>query len=482
MDGELPENFGSTLPDLSVGSRIASYRLEERVRAGGMAVVFRALDERLGRQVALKVLSEELAADESFRQRFIRESKAAAAVDDPYLIPIYEAGEASGVLFIAMRYAPGGDAQSLLRRDGPLSAERVAAIISPVASALDAAHAAGLVHRDVKPANILLDSRQGRPDHPYLADFGISKRTQSLARLTGTGQFLGTVDYAAPEQIQGSSADGRADQYALACTVFELLSGEVPFRRDDPSAVIWSKMTEPPPLLTSRRADLPAAVNRVLAKALAKTPQDRYPTCEEFSDALRKAFGLNSGTPIPQVGQPQTPSEHPADVTGAEQLAAAHDEQDQSTRDASGLPIPNPVKDRRQHRRSHYHSPNRFTSSNSPVPVSAVKARRAGIAMPESGYRSALLRSTEAGSSLSRRIADVAAHIFMRWPDAAVSDAPDRETPCANFSRKDFVFGLATTGGLLTPNHYADYPLWPPCTGSLVPPGAANEGGTRQVR
>ena len=155
-----------------------------------------------------------------------------------------------------------------------------------------------------QPANILLDVRKGRPDHPYLADFGISRRTHSLARLTGTGQFLGTVDYAAPEQIQGSPADGRADQYALACTLFELLSGEAPFRRDDPSAVIWSKMTEPPPLLTSQRADLPTAVNGVLAKALAKTPQGRYATCGEFTDALREALGLNFGMPGDPANRP----------------------------------------------------------------------------------------------------------------------------------------------------------------------------------
>src|SRR6202030_2859742 len=163
------------LTGFAAGSRIAGYRLEEQIGRGGMAVVFRAQDERLNRQVALKVLAPALVADDDFRHRFIRESRAAAAVDDPHIIPVYEAGEADGVLFIAMRHVSGGSVRDLLQREGPLPAARVAAIISPLASALDAAHAAGLVHRDVKPANVLLDIRPGRPDHVYLSDFGLSK-------------------------------------------------------------------------------------------------------------------------------------------------------------------------------------------------------------------------------------------------------------------------------------------------------------------
>ncbi len=259
MSGKLPGKV-SVPASVPVGSQIAGYRLEDRICAGGMAVVFRAVDERLGRRVALKVLPPELAADGEFRERFIRESRAATAVDDPHLIPVYQAGEADDVLFIAMRYVAGGDVRSLVRREGPLSPERMAAIVSPVASALDAAHAAGLVHRDVKPANMLLDVRQGRPDHVYLGDFGISRQMLPAAGLTGTGHFLGTADYCAPEQIQGLPVDGRADQYALACTVFELLSGQPPFRRDEAAAVIWAQMTEPPPSLTSRQPGFPAAV------------------------------------------------------------------------------------------------------------------------------------------------------------------------------------------------------------------------------
>jgi predicted ATPase/class 3 adenylate cyclase len=228
-----------------VGSRIAGYRLAEEIGAGGMAVVFRALDERLDRFVALKLLTPWLAADEEFRHRFLRESRAAAAVDDPHIIPVYEAGEASGVLFIAMRYVSGGSVRDLARQEGPLPAARAAAVVSPVASALDAAHAAGLVHRDVKPANMLVDSRPGRPDHVYLADFGLSKVGSPSVRLTRTGMFLGTVAYMAPEQIEGREVDGRTDQYALACATFELLSGVVPFERDEDMAVIYAHLSAP---------------------------------------------------------------------------------------------------------------------------------------------------------------------------------------------------------------------------------------------
>jgi serine/threonine-protein kinase len=292
VDGDFPAKADGLLTDFAVGSQVAGYRLERQVGAGGMAVVFRAVDERLGRLVALKILAPALASDEGFRQRFIRESRAAAAVDDPHIIPVYEAGEADGVLFIAMRYVPGGDLRTLMHRAGRLPPARVGAIISPVASALDAAHAAGLVHRDVKPANMLVDARPGRPDHVYLSDFGLSKAARSPDRLTGTGRFLGTVDYISPEQIRGRPVDGRADQYALACAAFELLTGAPPFRRDDVTAVIHAQVTEPPPLLTSRRPDLPPAADRVFATALAKVPADRYPSCRAFADALREVLGL----------------------------------------------------------------------------------------------------------------------------------------------------------------------------------------------
>ena len=295
------------LARLSPGSRVAGYQLEDRIGAGGMAVVFRARDERLGRLVALKMLAPALAADAGFRERFIRESRAAAAVDHPHIIPVHEAGEADDVLYIAMRFVAGGDLSSVVGREGPLPAGRAADLISPVASALEAAHNAGLVHRDVKPANILVDASPGRPDHVYLSDFGLTKGELSAASLTGTGQFLGTPDYSAPEQISGRAVDRRTDQYALACVAFKLLTGRVPFQRDEPMAVLYAHVSTPPPSLTELRPDLPRPADEVLATALAKEPEARFGGCGEFADALREALGVTPyGAPV--AGQQRTPT------------------------------------------------------------------------------------------------------------------------------------------------------------------------------
>ena len=295
----------------AIGVRLGQYRLERRLGGGGMAVVYLARDERLDRPVALKVLAPVLAEDEAFRKRFIRESRAAAAVEDPHIIPVFEAGEAGGMLYIAMRYVPGGDVRTMVRRDGPLPPGRAAAVIAQVASALDAAHAAGLVHRDVKPANMLVDRRSNRSDHVYLADFGLSKkRLAASAGLTGTGQFVGTLDYSAPEQIRGKPADGRTDQYALACAAFELLTGAPPFHHEEATAVMYAHLSEPPPPVTSRRAGLPPAVDQVVARALAKVPADRYASCQEFADALLQELGTVS--PSSRLGASDGPApSHP---------------------------------------------------------------------------------------------------------------------------------------------------------------------------
>jgi serine/threonine protein kinase len=294
-----------------VGSRLASYRLDEQIGRGGMAVVYRAYDTRLERPVAIKVLAPELARDEAFRQRFIRESRTAAAVDHPNIIPIFEAGEANGVLFIAMRFVHGPNVQELVETEGPLPAVRACHIITQVAAALEAAHSHGLVHRDVKPGNILLDAAGGggHPGHAYLSDFGLSKRALSVSALTSTGQFLGTLDYIAPEQIEARAVDGRTDEYALACSAYTMLTGRPPFVRDESVAVMWAQISAPPPELTSRRPDLPAAVDEVMAKALAKVAVERYATCPEFAVALRRACGLDSSGTDP--GRPGASSGPP---------------------------------------------------------------------------------------------------------------------------------------------------------------------------
>jgi serine/threonine protein kinase len=313
--GGFSDEAGGLLPSFTVGSRVAQYRLEERVGAGGMAVVFRAWDERLRRWVALKILAPALEADEVFRRRFLREARA-AAIDDPHIIPVFEAGEAAGALFIAMRYVPSGDVRSLVRRTGRLSWGRVTGIVSSVASALDTAHAAGLVHRDVKPANILVDVRPGRADHAYLSDFGLSKGSLWWSGPSGQGQFMGTLGYASPEQLAGKPVDGRADQYSLACSAYELLAGSRPFPRDDPGAVIWAHMSQPPPPLTSRRPELPAAVDGVLTKALAKEPAERYGSCRDFASALGAALDLapagSDGVNGTQTGRWQDESTWPS--------------------------------------------------------------------------------------------------------------------------------------------------------------------------
>ncbi len=289
---------GNPIP---AGARVAGYRIDEQIGRGGMAVVYRARDLQLDRQVALKILDPVLARNEQFQQRFIRESRAAAAVDHPNIIPVFAAGEADGVLFIAMRYVSGPDVRRLLDSGGPLAVRRAVDIVFQVAAALDAAHQRGLVHRDVKPANMLLDPAPGggRSDHVYLSDFGLSKQAVAGLGLTATGQLVGTLDYVAPEQIENRPVDGRGDLYSLACTAFEMLSGAPPFRRDQHLALLWAQLSEPPPRLTRRRPGLPPAVDQVMRKAMAKAPADRYPRCVDFAEALRAACLPGSARPDP---------------------------------------------------------------------------------------------------------------------------------------------------------------------------------------
>jgi serine/threonine-protein kinase len=272
--------------DPLIGTEVSGYRIEELVGRGGMGVVYRAEHILLGRTDAIKLLAPDLAEDQNFRERFLRESRLAASIDHPNIVPIYHAGETNGLLFIAMRYVGGTDLKTVLKEQGKLSAERTVAIVDQVGSALDAAHARGLVHRDVKPANILLATA----DRVYLTDFGIAKHTATRGGLTQTGSFLGTLDYAAPEQIEGKDLDGRADIYALGCVVYQCLTGAVPFEKDTEVQIIYAHLLEPPPLLSSRGAELPAAMDAVIATALAKSRDERYPSCEAFTAGLRAAL------------------------------------------------------------------------------------------------------------------------------------------------------------------------------------------------
>ena len=289
------------------GTEVAGYRIEQLLGRGGMGAVYRALDVRLGRPVALKLLVAGAAPE-----RLLRESQLAARLDHPNVIPIYEAGHQDGRLFIAMRYVAGGDLKTLLRREGALPPARSVAIAAQVADALDAAHRRGLVHRDVKPSNILLDCEDER-EHCYLADFGLTQ--SSTDRGPADGHGMGTIDYVAPEQIRGEPLDGRADQYALACLLFESLTGSVPYRSRSDVAAIFAHLEEPVPRPSEREAELPAAIDAVLARGMAKRSEDRFESCSALVSQARAALGL--------VARPRSPRRRLAALVAAVLVVAA---------------------------------------------------------------------------------------------------------------------------------------------------------------
>src|SRR5947209_14456508 len=269
--------------DRRIDTEVGGYRIVEPIGQGGTSVVYRAEHVRLGRSAALKLLTPAL-GEADFRERFLRESRLAASLDHPSIVPVYDAGEADDVLYIAMQHIAGSDLKALLVAEGRLPVRRALRIVSQVASALDAAHARGLVHRDVKPANILV----GANDRAFLSDFGVVKELASAGR-TRTGGFVGTIDYCAPEQIEGRDVDQRADVYALACVFYECVVGTSPFRRSSDVATLNAHLHAPPPRLSKAAPDLPPALEPVLAKALAKSPLDRYASCGEFVAAVRRA-------------------------------------------------------------------------------------------------------------------------------------------------------------------------------------------------
>jgi serine/threonine protein kinase len=274
------------IPD--VGSTLGQYRLTEVLGRGGMGVVYRAQDLRLERSVALKLLSGALSDDVRFRKRFLRESRLAASTEHPGIVPIYDAGEIDGLLYIAMRYVEGSDLARLLREEGALEPERAVDLVAQLAAALDAAHEHGLVHRDVKPSNALIGAN-GAHESVYLVDFGITEDLQSSERLTETG-MLGTGAYLAPERIRGERVDGRADVYSLGCVLFECLTGEVPFPRSSEVAELYAHLEDEPPRVSDRRPGLPAELDAVVRRALAKDPDDRWQTGAELAEAARAAL------------------------------------------------------------------------------------------------------------------------------------------------------------------------------------------------
>jgi DNA-binding SARP family transcriptional activator/tRNA A-37 threonylcarbamoyl transferase component Bud32 len=283
--------------DLPPGTEFAGYRIQRTLGRGGMAVVYLAEHDFLQRKVALKVLAPQLAEDERFRERFVRESRLAASLDHPNVVPIYEAGASGSDLFIAMRYVEGIDLRTLLAESGALDPARAVSITRQIAAALDAAHEQGLVHRDVKPGNVLVARTRGsgEGEHVYLSDFGLTKRSTSESGVTGTGQFVGTLDYAAPEQFQGRTPDTRTDVYSLGCVLYECLIGRPPFHAENDAGIMYAHLQQNPPSVTVERPELPRDIDRVVAKAMAKAPTDRYQVAGAMAAEASRALG--SGIP-----------------------------------------------------------------------------------------------------------------------------------------------------------------------------------------
>ena len=290
------------MPVLTTGSVFAGYRLEGVAGRGGMGVVYRARQLRPDRLVAIKVIAPEFAQDSVFRQRFERESELAASIEHPNVIPVYEVNEVDELLFIAMRFVDGADLHGLISAGA--RARAAVEILEQVAGALDAAHERGLVHRDVKPANVLVGNASGRP-HAYLTDFGLTKHTAASGGLTGTGMFMGTVDYAAPEQIKGDRVDSRTDVYALSCVLYQALAGEVPYPRDSDLATVYAHMQDEPPSLADKGLNLPPAIDPVIHRGMAKERGERYQSAGDLAARSPRGGGgrrAAAGAPIGPAG------------------------------------------------------------------------------------------------------------------------------------------------------------------------------------
>jgi serine/threonine protein kinase len=273
---------------LNSGASVAGFRIVRPIGDGATGTVYLAQAPQ-GGLVAIKLLAPELSREDRFRQRFLRESKIAASLEGPHVVRTVASGEEAGRLYLVMEYVDGTDLRALLRREGAFAPERAVVLVEQVAEALDAAHAAGLVHRDVKPGNILITSTDGG-EEARICDFGLARHVSSVSSLTGERGFVGTIDYVPPEQIAGETIDARADVYALGCILFECLAGERPFPRDSELSVVYAHLNEPPPRASDVRPELPAAFDSVIRKALAKNPDERYATCGELARAARAAL------------------------------------------------------------------------------------------------------------------------------------------------------------------------------------------------
>ncbi|HEU5061616.1 MAG TPA: serine/threonine-protein kinase [Solirubrobacterales bacterium] len=280
--------------ELSEGDEFAGYRIERRLGRGGMGILYLALEPGLERRVALKLIAPEAASDDVFARRFAEESRIAASIEHPNVVPIYAAGEEDGVPWIAMRYVAGSDLDRRIAREGRLEPAEAVALIAQVGNGLDAIHAAGLVHRDVKPANVLLSGEPGA-EHAYITDFGVARNVATQSGLTQTGRFVGTLDYVAPEQISGEPIDARVDVYALGCLLFKLLTGEVPFPREGEAARLYAHLNDPPPAPSLYATAVPMALDDVVARAMSKSPDDRYPSAGDLGRAAQAAL---SGTTV----------------------------------------------------------------------------------------------------------------------------------------------------------------------------------------
>ena len=291
--------MADTTTDPHLGRVVAGYRIEERIGRGGMGLVYRAEHLKLRRRAAIKIIAPELAETEGFHERFNREARIAAALQHPNIVTVYDAGEADGLLYLAMQYIDGSDLSTVLRSQRRLRPYRAIDVCRQVAAALDAAHSQGLIHRDIKPANVLIEGRTA-----FLTDFGLTKRIEGTqTQLTQAGDVVGTIHYVAPEQIEGGRVDARTDIYSLGCLVYHCLSGELPFARDSDVAVIYAHLSEEPPRLTSVRPELPAGLDAVIAKALEKAPERRFQTCADLMSAARAV--IDAAGPLADTATPR---------------------------------------------------------------------------------------------------------------------------------------------------------------------------------